>query len=708
MQRRHFLETLAGGIAAQQLPVSGPGLRPGQIRAEAAAAVPRARWIEQGLIDAGGTHEPLIFVRRRGGGPRHAGAAVRRMESESLIRRLHAQGVEVFHTHLYKGFGMTAEQGEMEETRDAAALAHRLGMKVDTYIQWNSLMYETFFAEQPAAVDWIQRDAVNQPILLTYGYEQSFRFRPCFAVQAYLDYLKQVVRYAVVEVKTDFIHLDNFELSPEPDSCHNRACQEGFRHHLKTKYTAAERQERFGFETVDHLQPPLWNRWNDPESLDIIGDPVIQEWIDYRCQLLADALHQVAAYAKALNPEVVIEINPQGLTGANNTWTAAVDHPRLLQWTQAFWTEQNEQAPAFLPDGRLISKIRSYKLARIYHNVLLTFADAPEAQALLAAESLAFNQTIGFAGTDPLPPATLQAIAFYRRHRDLFVGTEDVAPIALLRSYASLTYHHSATGLSTTLLEQTVIRAKLPFALIFDEHLQHLDRFRVLLLPNTECLSDLQLEWILRFVEGGGGLLATEQAGLYDEYRRVRSQPGLHRILPTQAAGLTWQEREAENRQWRPGPTTRQAFGRGRVVYAPRLEFDGPLPPARPFHDLGPAFWKAPREWRHIADDIRWVAQETLPVEVTGPDFLAVNSVSQPQPRRLLVHLVNYGVATVPMLRGITVRCRWPAVETATVQVQAYRPDLASPVRISHQQQGNVIHFELPEFSTYVIAAMSW
>ena len=93
-------------------------------------------------------------------------------------------------------------------------------MKVDTYIQWNTMMYETFFAEEPRAKEWIQCDALGQPIMLTYGYQQSYRYRPCFSNQEYLDYLKRIVRYAVEEVKTDFIHFDNFDLNPEPDSCH--------------------------------------------------------------------------------------------------------------------------------------------------------------------------------------------------------------------------------------------------------------------------------------------------------------------------------------------------------------------------------------------------------------------------------------------------------------------------------------------------------
>ena len=70
--------------------------------------------------------------------------------------------------------------------------------------------------------------------------------------------------------------------------------------------------------------------------MDIIYDPVIQEWIDYRCQEMADAMRQVALYAKSLNPEVAIEVNLEGISGRNRTWEDAIDHARMLKWTEVF------------------------------------------------------------------------------------------------------------------------------------------------------------------------------------------------------------------------------------------------------------------------------------------------------------------------------------------------------------------------------------
>lgn len=232
MNRRDFIGGMAAAVTV------GPILKmPLPIGASTRSQLPRAEWLTSGVIDAGGSHEPYIFVIRRGGESLNARKDYESNQSEELIRTLHEQGIEMFHTHLYKGFGMAAEGPEMEDARRVAAIAHRYGMKVDSYIQWNTMMYETFFAEEPRARDWIQRDASGLPIMLVYGYQQSYRYRPCFTHQDYLDYLKKIVRFAVEEVKTDFIHFDNFDLNPEPDSCHCSACVEGFRAFLRAKYS---------------------------------------------------------------------------------------------------------------------------------------------------------------------------------------------------------------------------------------------------------------------------------------------------------------------------------------------------------------------------------------------------------------------------------------------------------------------------------------
>ncbi|MGC2402150.1 MAG: hypothetical protein WA510_20320 [Acidobacteriaceae bacterium] len=706
MNRRDFMGTVVGGIAAAKLGMTssyGYGAE-GTLKKAALPGASTGRWIEHGLIDAGGSHEPYLFVVRCGGQSLNAREMYQHQQSEEVIQQLKDQGVEVFHTHLYKGFGMVAEKPEMEDTVRTAAVVHRLGMKIDTYVQWDTMMYETFFAEEPRAREWIQCDALGQPIMLEYGYQQSFRYLPCFSNQEYIDYLKKVVRYAVGEVKTDFIHFDNFTLNAEPNSCHCNGCKTGFRKYLRSKYSPERRKDRFGFENVDYVNPPLWNSSNRPEKLDIIVDPVFQEWIDYRCQTMTDALAQMATLIASLNPEVVVEINYGGEVGHNSPWTRGTDDARLLKFTQVFWDE-SDRTPEYLPDGRLITTIRTYKAARTYQNIVLTYISAGE---VAIAECLAFNQTIGFAGSSPLSSQIVKYISFYRRQRDLYVGTKDVASVAVLRSYASITYHNSHAGLSAILVEQALIQARVPFHLIYDEHLDGLSpaTCKVLILPDSECLSDEQLAQIRRYVEAGGGLVATEQTGLYDAWRRMRVKPGLEGLVDNQASGAN-HRRNVEAPEAAASTSARKTFGRGRVAYFPVIEFDGPLPPPEPYFLLGTEFWKRPKNWKELVDAVYWAAQGDVPLEVTGPDFVGANLVEQPEQRRRLVHLVNYNAGEIPFVEGIEVKCATPAEKTA-VAVQLYSAYAETYDTLNFRIQGAQAVFTVPTLKTYCMVAVTW
>jgi hypothetical protein len=697
MNRRDFMGSMGVAVTV------GPILHmPLPIGYRTRSQLPRASWLGKGLIDAGGSHEPYIFVIRRGGQSLNARQDYDWNQGEELIRQLHEQGIEMFHTHLYKGFGLAAEKPEMEDARRTAAIAHRYGMKVDSYIQWNCMMYETFFAEEPRARDWIQRDISGLPILLVYGYQQSYRYRPCFTHQEYLDYLKKIVRFAVEEVKTDFIHFDNFDLNPEPDSCHCPACVEGFRAFLRAKYSPPKRRERFGFENVDYVNPPQWNRQNPPEKMAIIFDPAIQEWIDFRCQVMADALRQMAEFARSLDPQVAIEINPHGITGGNRAWESAIDHARLLTSTDVFWTEEGNPC-AYLADGRLISKIRSYKLARAFHNILLAYiADNPVAMA----ECLAFNQTLGFAGTAPIPPAMLEHVAFYRKNRELYLGAEDAAAVGVLRSHASLTYHHARAQLSAILTEQALIQSRIPFHLIFDEPLPDLSKLRVLILPDSECLSDEQLASIRAFVENGGGLVVIGQAGLYDEWRRLRPEPGLKGLAEGQSAAPDYEEEVREGAA-PSGPVRRSQAGKGRVVYIPGVEYDGPLPAAEPYFNISNRYWKRPKNWEQIVDAIRWVENHAPLLQVSGPDFLVANLVEQQGRQRRLIHLVNYDARNTPTISAVRVTCSIPDLKTAK-DVSAYEVASDSPRSLSFMPGPSSVSFTIPEVKTYAVIAVSW
>lgn len=699
VNRRSFIGGMVAAAAAN------PRLAGAQTGAPVAPSAAQGKWMKRGLVDAGGDHEPYIFMVRRGGYRLDAKQQCDYQQSEELIRELHREGVEVFHTHLYKGFGMEAEREDMEAAKKAVAFAHSLGMRADVYVQWNTLMYETFFAEQPDGPQWIQRDALGQPIMLPYGYEQSFRYRPCFSNQNYLDYLKKVVRYAVVDVKADFIHFDNFGLNAEPESCHCTHCMAGFRHRLKTKYTPAQLRERFGFSRIDFVGPPLWNMDNPPSKMQVVSDPAFQEWIDYRCQMMSDALKQMHDLVHSLNQEVALEINSGGITGHNLPWAAGVDHARLLPYTRSFWSEEGNQ-PELHADGRLVTRVRSFKLARAYSNVLITYI---EDDPLAFSESLVFNQTAGYLGMGPLSPVTKTYLDFYLRNRDSYEGAESAANIAVLRSYASLSYNNARVQLCTMLAEQTLIEQSIPFDLIFDENLHDLQRYKVVVLPDTECFSDGQIGLLKAFVAGGGSVVLIGNVAGYDEWRRVRPVPGFadlvkYETTATSAEGGGEEDTKADARR-RLLPQRKQV-GPGKVGYLPALPFAGPWPPARPYFAVLNEFWKLPANAEELVSLLNWAANDAVPLALSSAPGVVGEVTVQPDKQRTHVHVLNYNAARVPVQRDIKVRVLLPANARAT-RCTMRSPEAAGEMDLPVRAEGSWATVTVPELRYYAMLTIS-
>ena len=346
-------------------------------------------WIKDGFADAGATHEPRIFQVRRNDGRFNQWQKDKYeyQMSEEYIKALSESGITVYHVNCYKGFGFKAEKENMDKVAKAAAIAHKYGMKVDTYIQWNTLAYETFFSEVPEAKKdlWYQTDVTGKPIMLGYGYQQSFRFRPCFNNDAYVNYLKEkIIRYAVEVVKTDFILFDNFDLNHPRDADHNPAAIAAFRKYIGDKYSPSKRIERFGFDDVSNFLPPMWNESNPAEKLVEINDPLVQEWVDFRCRTLSTRLAECASFARTLNKEIVIQINSNGgLNGYNKAWLEGIDQSDLMQYTNVIFDEEINN-PKW-GDGVITGKFRSYKLARTANNFVTTYTAARFVIVLCAA-----------------------------------------------------------------------------------------------------------------------------------------------------------------------------------------------------------------------------------------------------------------------------------------------------------------------------------
>ncbi len=637
-------------------------------------------WIKDGFADGGATHEPWIFQVRRNNGNFNQWQKdyYDYQTSEVYIKSMADAGVTVFHIYCYKGFGFEAEKVHMDKAAKAAEIAHKYGMKVDTYIQWNTMMYETFFAEVPEAKTdlWYQIDANGKPIMITYGYQQSFRYRPCFNHDDYVNYYKEkIIRYAIEVVKTDFIHFDNFDYNEPAEAGFNPATIAAFRKYLEDKYTPSERIERFGFANVSFALPPMWNGSNKAGKMVEVNDPMIQEWIDFRCWTMSTRLAECSQFARSLNKEIVIEVNSGGIEGGNRAWEYGINHGDLMQYTNVIWAEDLNYAD--WKDGVAIGKFRNYKLGRTTDNFIMSYNHTPYD----FAENLSLNRTIGSLGWSELDEMELKYLHFWQSNKEQYTQMKGAEKVAVLRSYPSMAYNIINTHVSVNMAEQALQQRQIPFDIIFDEQLHGLENYHVLVLANQESLSNKTTELIKKFVKNGGGLVATDNTGMYDGWRRLRKDNLLKEMLL-----------EVDMKVSSSGTFTFK-YGKGKVIYIPEL--------IRPEGKIKLGYvtkWMMPNNANELESAIYLVAGEKLPLTVTAPEWVGVSHDTQG--KRDVIHLFNYN--HTQNATGIILQYKGKIKKAMAVS-----PDENGAITIPFKENGGVTELSIPSFPVYMIITLA-
>lgn len=658
----------------------------------------RPAWVKEGIVMAG-NWEPLSFIRRRGGQTYADEENWKKERSQATARGLKEAGVTLVITNLHKGMGLKTEAADIEATRQFTRYAHRYGLKVGGYIG-ATLFYETLFAEEPASREWKQVNELGQPMYYSYSGGQTFRYTACRNNPGYHRFLETVMRLGVSDLGLDLIHFDQMEGWAEPNSCRCHYCAEQFRQFLRARYSDAELDRRLGFHRLDGVIPPPFGVTHGPILLPELTNPLMQDWARFRSYSIARRYAQYDAFLERLNPEVALEGNPNlDLTG-NRGFQQGVDVAELLSHGDIVWSEEPNNAE-YTPDGRLISKIRSFKAARLMGKSLFVYTGGrygAQAEAspphLRLAEAMAYNDyNLGMVGDVApggihLTPAARRYIRFFIQHKQELSHTRPLADVAVLHSFASNEFNPGEAIPATTLFEQTLIQTRVPFEIIFDQQLADLSRYRVLVLAGQDAIGDGQAEAIRRFVHNGGGLVATGPTSMMDESRRRRGRFAL--------ADLFGSEQPLNQ-------TVRRSAGSGRVVYIPAVEPQIAPPPPRMSYRFTNAFWKLPKNYRQLADAVNWAAAGPLSATVKAPLSVAAELAERPGSNLLLLHLVNYDIQNPA--KDIEASLRIPAGYTVS-EVVSSSPDSGSVTPLATAIGEGQVKFRIPELQVYNLAVV--
>jgi hypothetical protein len=264
------------------------------------------------------------------------------------------------------------------------------------------------------------------------------------------------------------------------------------------------------------------------------------------------------------------------------------------------------------------------------------------------------------------------------------------------RYYGGLPWQEQRSGHGLGMYH-ALIEARIPFEMVNDRLLEaeHINRFKLLILPNVATLSEAQCEFLRRYVRQGGSLVATFETSLYDEQAKQRKDFGLADLFGISFNGRVKGPMKNSYLRLKPDAKTgryhpvleglqdayRIVNGIWRVQVTPEADFPSPVTlipsyPDLPMEhvyprtpetdtrelyvrqlgdsriayipwDIDRTFWKIMNtdHGRFLRNIINWAANEEPPVRVAGPGILDVTVWRQAE--SMTVHLVNL---TNPMM----------------------------------------------------------
>ena len=644
-------------------------------------------------------HEPLVFYLRRGRMWEDWPEIYERQHTAANVQLMADVGVRYGRLHFYKGLGLETEMPEIQNSVRMAELMRSHGMLVSLYVA-GTMFIEPFYREVPEAVSWEQRDQNGKWV--PYSRTQTFRHFACHNEPAYREYIKKVLKVGVDQVKTNQFFFDNVYVKPEPKSCRCQRCIKTFKQYLKEKYpTPEDAFRRFGYRDLDIIKVNEWDEFNQPYDLNELDDPVLQEWMRFRCESLARQCGAFYDYIVSLDPSISVGFNLKGVYGENRYWKAGVYHP-LFAGKCDFFPFDTGGMDARLDEetGALVAEIRSYKAARTLDMSCSSGGNDLEYAIYMAFNHQKFKPGFGYHG-GPWGNGAYRSFTplaeFFREYNDRYYrDTQIVADVAVLRSWPSMAYSLEATLFPTILVEQVLIQHKVPFDIIFDEQIDQIAKYQAVVLPGQESLSMEIIEKLKTFVLGGGTLVFTGNTASFNQWRerrRVNPLSGLFEVP------LDTNEIKVKN------------LGEGKLVYLPEItpdrgrmtggsgsrRTDAVGASGRPFRSKD---WLLPVNHEQILKAVSSGLGQGLTVRTDAPLTTVMEALTRPDSKETMLHFVNFEQNKRLQPFEVSLRKQFNG-DVKTVRM--FVPEYDEPLELDFTLEGESLLFTVPGMNLYAM-----
>lgn len=280
-----------------------------------------------------------------------------------------------------------------------------------------------------------------------------------------------------------------------------------------------------------------------------IDDPSWMAWNDWRRDLLTRLVVEWDAVMKAIKPHTSFIPNMGGVSLMDFDQEVIQRYCPFLcvddqgrRGTEPVWLagRNGKRMRATFPDrpAVLITSIGPEEVYRWKDSVTLgpeieAWTNSGTAQGMLPW----FTKFNGVVPDQRWVQPIIDSFVLHEQLEPLSASTEPHAEIAILDPATTLRHHDMWSRKEAENHElgvyQALVEARLPFEMVSDAQMSpdRLDRFKVLILANSTCLSDTQADMLKAYVARGGSLVVGYETGMRTAENAPREIPALSDLL---------------------------------------------------------------------------------------------------------------------------------------------------------------------------------
>lgn len=444
----------------------------------------------------------------------------RRTQVQGVI--INAGGIVAYYPSKFPLHYRAATLGDRDLYGELARAAHEDGLAVLARMDSNRV-HEDFYRAHP---DWFALNSAGQP------YRNTELFVTCINSPYYDEYLPSVLREIIERSKPEGITDNSWAGLGRESFCYCENCRRKFQEFSGQPIPRAK----------DWNDPIYrkWIQWNYARRLEVwdffnkvtrdAGGPNCL-WLGMQGGTISDEagrFRDIKAICERSEIVMLDEQTRNNTTGFQHNGEAGKLIHGVLGWEKLI-----PESMAMYQAGQTMFRLASKPAAEVHLWMLDGFAGGIQP----------WWHHLGADQEDRRMFRTAEPIMrWHKENQQYLVNRQPIATVGLVWSQENLDFFGRDDA--ATLVElpwrgwtNALVRARIPYLPVHADHIaRDADKFSVLILPNFAAMTAAQVEAVRKFVERGGGLVATGQASRCNEFGEPQSDFALAELFGAHAA----------------------------------------------------------------------------------------------------------------------------------------------------------------------------